>query len=76
MAWICVEFHGTGDPFFSGSADDRPLGVSGQFLRGPYNRRTDVARFTSRGEVEIVAGKAPNRRPDGKLGFWEETEND
>lgn len=64
--FICLEFFGSGDPFFGGKADDRPLGSSWSFLRGVHSR-SDYAYFNSR-EAALNAGNAAaNRRPGGKL---------
>lgn len=70
MAWIAVEFWGKGDPFFGGSADDRPLGKLGVFLRGTYHR-SDVAEFETREAAEAGAERAANPRAGGKIGVFE-----
>lgn len=67
LGYEVIEFHGTGDPFFGGSADDRPLGVSGRFLSGMYNVR-EIAMFPTLGEAAVAASKAP-QRPGARLGF-------
>lgn len=70
MAWIAMEFWGKGDPFFGGSADDRPLGKVGEFLRGCYVW-SDVAEFGTREAAESAAVAATNRREGGKIGVFE-----
>lgn len=57
---VC-EFFGTGDAYFGGSADDRPLGKSGQFLRGCYSL-SDIARFATREEADAAGRAAPQRK--------------
>jgi len=56
-----TEFWGTGDPFFGGTADDRPLGKSGAFLTGSWNR-SQIANFATANEALAAAAQAPNRR--------------
>ncbi|WP_046867102.1 hypothetical protein [Microvirga massiliensis] len=63
-AFAVTEFFGRGDPFFGGSADDRPLGVSEAFLAGSYQRLV-VQRFTTRELAEAAANQAKAR--DGSL---------
>jgi hypothetical protein len=71
MPFTVIEFWGKGDPFFGGTADDRPLGTSGRFLTGSYNR-ADVAHFETR-EHGLAAGEAaPNRRRAGRIGTIED----
>lgn len=70
MAWIAVEFHGKGDPFFGGSADDRPLGKAGEFLRGVYHL-SEVAEFETREAAEGAVSRATNRREGGKISVFE-----
>jgi hypothetical protein len=62
-----IEFHGTADPWFGGSADDRPLGKDGTILARPY-RKEDVAEFSTIQEAHEAAKKIPNRRGDSTLG--------
>lgn len=64
--YIVMEFHGTGDPFFGGSADDRVLGKHGVFLTGVHTR-DDYGTFPSKAEALAAAELATNRRPKGKL---------
>jgi hypothetical protein len=59
-AFAVTEFFGRGDPFFGGSAEDRPLGVSGEFLAGSYHRLS-VQRFTTRKLAEGSAKRAKTR---------------
>lgn len=68
--FIAVEFYGKGDPFFGGTADDRPLLKNGRFASCP--RREDVARFPDREASIAAAEKAPNRRPGGLLSAFAE----
>ena len=64
--WIVLEFHGKGDPWFGGAADDRPLGAAGAFLTGCHSR-SDYGRFDSK-KAALAAGElASNRRPKGLL---------
>lgn len=67
--FIVMEFKGKGDPFFGGSADDRPLGKTGKFLSGTYHL-DDVAEFETKELGEQAAEKA-ERRPDSLLGVFE-----
>ena len=67
MKFFVVEFHGKGDPYFGGAADDRPLGKSGTFLTGCYIFDRDVAVFDTREAAEAAAGAA-KRRKDSCLG--------
>jgi hypothetical protein len=62
-----VEFAGSGDPFFGGAADDRPLGRNGCIL----DRRAspfDVAVFKTIDDAHQAATAIKNRRPDSLLG--------
>lgn len=62
-----VEFCGTGDPFFGGSADDRPLGTNGTILdRGSNDQR---AQFATVEEAHTAALAISNRRPKSILGI-------
>jgi hypothetical protein len=61
VGYEVIEFHGTGDPWFGGSADDRPLGASGQFLSGVYSWG-EVARFSTAAEASAAAEAAPKRK--------------
>ncbi|MBR8043389.1 hypothetical protein KDW40_02260 [Burkholderia cenocepacia] len=70
-----VEFAGTGDPAFGGSADDRPLGVDGQIK----DRRSSVAtaEFSTIEAAHAAAIAITNRRPGSLLGVlpvWNRTE--
>jgi len=63
---IVIEYSGTGDPFFGGSADDRALGVDGIIkLR---TSRVKTARFATVQQAHEAALKVTNRRPDTILG--------
>lgn len=57
-----TEYLGTGDPFFGGTADDRPLCNSGQFMRAGTYRLTDIAWFNTRAEAEAAGRKATQRK--------------
>lgn len=61
-----VEFCGTGDPFFGGNADDRPLGVDGLILERASNESR--AEFMTIEDAHDVAKIIENRRPDSILG--------
>lgn len=60
VAFTVCEFFGTGDGFFGGTADDRPLGKGGQFLKGSY-LHANVAEFSTRAEALDAASKATKR---------------
>lgn len=64
--FVVVEFYGKGDPAFGGSADDRPLGKSGEFLTGCYHRSA-VAKFESYDEAMAAGLAAANRREGGNV---------
>lgn len=64
--WICLEFHGTGDRYFGGAADDRPLGADGSFLTKTHSR-ADYAFFDSKQKALAYGDLAANRRVKGKL---------
>lgn len=72
--FIAVEFFGNGDPFFGGTADDRPLLKSGLFASHP--RREDIAEFSTQDAALEAAGKAPNRREGGLLSSWDRGASD
>ncbi len=64
-----VEFYGDGDPFFGGTADDRPLGVSGRFLSKEESHLEESAVFF-RLEEAVAAGRAAsNIRPGSLIGL-------
>jgi hypothetical protein len=67
--FIAVEFFGRGDPFFGGTADDRPLLNNGRFASHP--RRKEVAEFPTKDAALKAARKAPNRREGGLLTSWD-----
>lgn len=68
VGYTVCEFYGTGDPFFGGTASDRPLGVSGEFLSGTYHL-SQVAQFADYWDAERAAYAAANRRRGGKIGI-------
>lgn len=59
--FICLEIHGKGDPFFGGSADDRPLGVNGQFLTTVQTWSTKTALFATKQAAQAAGEKASRR---------------
>lgn len=61
-----VEYSGTGDPFFGGSADDRPLGLDGRIL--PRLSPEPRAQFKTIEEAHTAATLINNRRPGSLLG--------
>lgn len=72
--WSCapkemhvIEFFGQGDPFFGGSADDRPLGKNGCILDRPCSNN-ELATFTSIEEAHHAALSITNRRKGSVLG--------
>ena len=67
--FVAVELFGSGDPFFGGSADDRPIGKSGEFLSGSY-QRSAVAEFKSEAAARAAAAAAPNKRAGGLISAW------
>ena len=67
--FIAVEFFGKGDPFFGGTADDRPLLKDGRFASHP--RPEDIAEFLTKEAALEAARKAPNRREGGLLSSWD-----
>lgn len=52
--FVVVEIDPTGK-------ENRPLGVSGEFLHGTYGE-TDIAMFASREAAQIAGDRAANRR--------------
>ncbi len=64
---IIIEYAGTGDPYFGGSAEDLPLGKNGDILSKPY-REKDVAVFNTLGEAHLAAQSVMNRRTNSILG--------
>lgn len=66
VSMIVIEFHGTGDAFFGGSADDRILGTDGLIkVRGSA---VETANFATIEQAHAAALRIPNRRPDSRLG--------
>ncbi|WP_321935346.1 hypothetical protein [Paraburkholderia sp. J8-2] len=63
---IVIEFHGTGDAFFGGSADDRALGTNGRIKENA--RDCETARFATIEEAHAAALLIPNRRQGSSLG--------
>jgi hypothetical protein len=61
-----VEFHGTGDLFFGGGADDRVLAVDGQIAGAGC--QAVAATFTSIDEAHAAAMRIRNRRAGSVLG--------
>lgn len=62
-----IEYSGTGDAFFGGDADDRPLGLDGCILE-PGHELASVACFKTIEDAHQSALKIPNRRPNTILG--------
>ena len=67
VGYEVIEFLGKGDPMFGGSADDRPLGKSGEFLRGSYPI-SSVAQFATRALAEAASERAV-KRAGSKVGI-------
>lgn len=63
---IVAEYHGSGDPFFGGKADDRVLGPCGSIL--PHAANQKAAFFSTIEEADEAARKITNRRPGSVLG--------
>jgi hypothetical protein len=63
---IVIEFCGDGDPFFGGSADDRPLGVDGLILERCSNEPR--VEFGTIEEAHEAVKSIQNRRLDSLLG--------
>jgi hypothetical protein len=61
-----MEFHGKGDRYFGGGADDRVLGKRGVFLTG-FHSRADYGSFPSKDAAMRAGERASNRRPNGLL---------
>lgn len=70
MAYIAMEFHGTGDPYFGGSAEDRPLGINGAFIVGGYHK-SEVAEFTTQEQAINAANAATNKRINAIIGAFQ-----
>lgn len=61
-----MEFHGIGDPFFGGKADDRTLLADGQF--GTYSPGGPLrALFNTNDQATSAGLNSKNRRPKGLL---------
>ena len=58
--FVCMEFHGQGDPFFGGSADDRILLTDGRF--GHSSESNPPARFSDMNAALEAGRRAGNRR--------------
>ena len=67
---IVMEFLGVGDPYLGGTADDRPLGVSGRIIDTgqAVMGREPVAHFPTIEAAHKAALKVPNLRAGGVLG--------
>lgn len=66
VGYTVIEFFGNSDPFFGGTADDRPLGRAGRFMTGTY-LVTDTAVFVTEEAANEAAARATNKRPAGKV---------
>lgn len=64
---IVIEYSGTGDMAFGGTADDRPLGKDGNILARPYTP-DQVATFATIEEAHLAALAIANRREGSLLG--------
>jgi len=64
---IVMEFSGRGDPFFGGTADDRPLGVDHRLLSPPYTE-SQIAIFVNIEDAFEASCKIANRRTSSILG--------
>ncbi len=58
--FVCMEFHGQGDPFFGGRADDRVLLTDGTF--GRSSAADPPARFADTNSALEAGRRADNRR--------------
>ena len=68
VGYEVIEFKGRGDPYFGGTADDRPLGTNGRYLTArDWNGGIRPAHFETR-ESAQRAGEAAPRRPHSLLG--------
>lgn len=61
-----IEFYGDGDPFFGGTADDRPLGIGGSIL--DCGSIDPHAEFATIEDAHGAAKAIKNRRPGSILG--------
>lgn len=74
---IVMEFAGSGDSFFGGTADDRPLGVDHCLLSPPYSR-SQIAIFVNIEDAFEASCKISNRRTSSILGVcpaWRSSRN-
>lgn len=69
---IIIEYQGTGDPFFGGRADDRPMLANGEIRHpgpdGRFSYEYQCAVFGSIEEAHAAAKTIPNRRAGSLLG--------
>lgn len=65
---IVMEYFGTGDIAFGGTADDRPLGESGRIFKQSWRTTEQVAEFLTLEEAHSAALSIPNRRKGSILG--------
>ena len=63
-----MEFYGSGDPYFGGTADDRLLTVNGDIWNGKYPK-PDAKVFSSIEEAAQAAALITNRRENSVLGL-------
>lgn len=66
---MVVEFYGTGDPAFGGSADDRALGPNGAILSRIDMLSVKPLVFVSIDDAHEAAKTVVNRRPNSMLGL-------
>ena len=66
---IVIEYHGNGDPFFGGGADDRALGPQGMILERHQRLNQAPLEFTSVDAVHEACKGIKNRRAGSLLGI-------
>jgi len=66
VSMIIIEYWGIGDPFFGGTADDRPVGVDG--LVKHRGSTVSTATFSSIEDAHAAALSISNRRDGSRLG--------
>jgi hypothetical protein len=64
---IVIEFCGSGDPFFGGAVEDRPLGLDGKILHRPIDH-AKIALFETIEQAHQAAIAIPNRRENSIVG--------
>lgn len=66
VSMVIIEYWGTGDPFFGGTADDRSVGVDG-LIKHPGST-VATATFSSIEDAHAAALSISNRRHGSRLG--------